>query len=30
MSQENVELIRRLYRLGEAMNLDDLLAASPS
>jgi ketosteroid isomerase-like protein len=29
MSQENVELIRRLYRLGDAMNLDDLLAALP-
>jgi uncharacterized protein len=29
MSQANVELIRRLYRMGEAMNLDDLLAALP-
>jgi len=29
MSQENVELISRLYRIGEAMNLDDLLAALP-
>jgi len=29
MSQENVELIRRLYRLGDSMNLDDLLAALP-
>jgi len=29
MSQQNVELIRRLYRVGEAMNLDDLLTALP-
>ena len=29
MSQANVELIRRMYRLGEAMDLDDLLAALP-
>ena len=29
MSQENVGLIRRLYPIGEAMNLDDLLGALP-
>ena len=29
MSQQNVDLIRRMYRVGEAMNLDDLLAALP-
>jgi uncharacterized protein len=29
MSQENVEVVRRMYRIGEAMNLDDLLAALP-
>jgi ketosteroid isomerase-like protein len=29
MSQANVDLIRRLYRLGEAMSVDDLLAALP-
>ena len=29
MSRENVELIRRLYRLGDSMNLDDLLAVLP-
>ena len=29
MSQQNVDLIRRMYRVGEAMSLDDLLAALP-
>src|SRR3954451_9094520 len=29
MSEENVDLIRRMYRVREAMNLDDLLAALP-
>lgn len=29
MSRENVELVRRMYRIGEAMSLDDLLAALP-
>jgi len=29
MSQANVELIRRMYGLGDAMSLDDLLAALP-
>jgi ketosteroid isomerase-like protein len=29
MSEANVELIRRMYRLGEMMNRDDLLAALP-
>jgi uncharacterized protein len=29
MSRENVELIRRMYTIGEAMSLDDLLAALP-
>jgi ketosteroid isomerase-like protein len=29
MSQENIEVVRRMYRIGEAMNVDDLLAALP-
>ena len=29
MSQENVDLIRRMYRVGEAMNLDELISALP-
>ena len=29
MSQANVDLIRRMYRLGDSMSLDDLLAALP-
>jgi ketosteroid isomerase-like protein len=29
MSEENVDVIRRMYRVGEAMSLDDLRAALP-
>src|SRR5215218_11340880 len=29
MSQENVDLIRRMFRAGEAMSLDDLRASLP-
>ena len=29
MSQESVDLIRRMYRVGEAMNLDELISALP-